>query len=147
MVKGRKISKQGHSTPGLSVSVEDYLERIFELIEEKGYARVSDVAEALQISKPSVSVMVKRLDAMGFVRYERYRGLTLTEHGLDIARRIQRRHVILTEFLTLLKLDRNVIAKDVEGIEHHLSAETLARLERVVETWKKRPADLEVILD
>lgn len=126
--------------------MEDYLERIYELIELKGYARVSDIADALHFSRPSVSIMVRRLDKLGLLRYEKYRGLTLTERGREVALRVQRRHVILTEFFTLLGLDRNVIARDVEGIEHHLSAESLERLERLVEFWGAHPAELRKIL-
>ncbi|MDX6767856.1 MAG: transcriptional regulator MntR [Candidatus Methylacidiphilales bacterium] len=132
--------------PLLSQSIEDYLERIYELIELKGYARVSDIAEALRFTRPSVSIMVKRLDKLGFLRYEKYRGLTLTEKGREVARRIQRRHVILTEFFTLLGLDRNVIARDVEGIEHHVSSESLEKLERIVEYWARHPAELRRII-
>ena len=131
----------------ISQNVEDYLERIYELIELKGYARVSDIATALSLSRPSVSIMVQRLDKLGFVRYEKYRGLTLTTKGMDVARRIQRRHVILTEFFTLLELDRNVIARDVEGIEHHLSSESLKKLERIVEYWTGHPQDLRKVFD
>ena len=131
----------------ISQNVEDYLERIYELIELKGYARVSDIATALNLSRPSVSIMVQRLDRLGFVSYEKYRGLTLTAKGLDVARRIQRRHVILTEFFTLLELDRNVIARDVEGIEHHLSSESLEKLERIVEYWTRHPADLRKLFE
>ncbi|NJK90650.1 MAG: transcriptional regulator MntR [Blastochloris sp.] len=130
----------------ISPSIEDYLERIYELIEGKGYARVSDIASALNFSRPSVTAMVQRLDRLGFLRYERYRGLTLTAKGREIARRIQRRHVILTEFFTLLQIDRNLIARDVEGIEHHLSSESLERLELLLEYWKAHPAQLQLIL-
>jgi len=129
----------------ISTSVEDYLERIYELIEEKGYARASDIATALELSRPSVSAMVQRLDKLGFLTYEKYRGLSLTAKGEEVARRIQRRHVILTEFLTLLDLDRNIIAKDVEGIEHHVSSETLAKIERLIEYWEAEPAELKKI--
>ena len=130
----------------VSQSIEDYLERIHELIETKGYARVSDIADSLSLSRPSVSNMVQRLSKLGFVVYEKYRGITLTDHGVEVARRIQCRHVILTEFLTLLGLERTVVAKDVEGIEHHVSAETLLQLERIVEYWRSHPAQLEHIL-
>lgn len=133
------------ATPKLTTSIEDYLERIYELIEEKGYARVSDIAEALELSRPSVSAMVQRLDKLELVTYEKYRGLSLTSKGEEVARRIQRRHVILTEFLTLLDLDRNVIAKDVEGIEHHVSSETLAKIERLIEYWEAEPTALKEI--
>jgi Mn-dependent DtxR family transcriptional regulator len=132
--------------PALTSSIEDYLERIHELIELKGYARVSDIATALHFTRPSVSIMVQRLDKLGYLCYEKYRGLTLTDRGLEIARRIQRRHVILTEFFTLLGLDRNIIARDVEGIEHHVSSESLEKLERLVEHWSRHPDQLRAIL-
>lgn len=127
-------------------TAEDYLERIHELIETKGYARVSDIAESLGLSRPSVSNMVQRLSQRGFLVYEKYRGITLTDRGQEVARRIQCRHVILTEFFTLLGLDRAVVAKDVEGIEHHLSTESLARLELMVEYWRRHPGKLERML-
>lgn len=133
------------SASKITTSIEDYLERIYELIEEKGYARVSDIATALELSRPSVSAMVQRLGKLGFLTYEKYRGLSLTTKGEEVARRIQRRHVILTEFLTLLDLDRNIIAKDVEGIEHHVSSETLAKIERIIEHWEEDPAALKKI--
>jgi Mn-dependent DtxR family transcriptional regulator len=128
-------------------SIEDYLERIYELIEGKGYARVSDIAAALSFSRPSVSIMVQRLARMGFLSHEKYRGLSLTEKGRTVALRIQRRHVILTQFFTLLGLDPNIIAKDVEGIEHHLSSESLERLERMVNYWGSHPDDLRHVLE
>jgi Mn-dependent DtxR family transcriptional regulator len=124
------------------VSTEDYLERIHELIETKGYARVSDIAERLALTRPTVSIMVRRLSKAGFVEYEKYRGLTLTRRGEEVARRIQTRHVLLTEFLGLLGLDRGVVSRDVEGIEHHISPETLEKLEILVEHWKKHPQRL-----
>jgi Mn-dependent DtxR family transcriptional regulator len=119
-------------------STEDYLERIQELIELKGYARVSEIAASLKLTRPSVSMMVQRLSKLGFVEYEKYRGLSLTEKGLEIAQRIQCRHVILTEFFSLLGLDRMIVAKDVEGIEHHISQESLEKLERLVELWRQK---------
>ena len=79
--------------------MEDYLEQISGLIEEKGYARVVDIAERLSISQASVTNMVKRLDAEGLVNYEKYRGMTLTDRGQEVADYIIRRHELLTRFL------------------------------------------------
>jgi Mn-dependent DtxR family transcriptional regulator len=132
--------------PTLTPNIEDYLERIHELIESKGYARVSDIATALRLTRPSVSLMVQRLSKLGFVSYEKYRGLTLTSKGRDIAIRIQSRHVILTEFFTLLGLERHVVARDVEGIEHHLSPESLEKLEHLVTSAQKHPHKLRALL-
>lgn len=112
-----------------SSAVEDYLERIQELIEAKGYARVVDIALSLGISQASVTNMVKRLDAEGFVKHEKYRGLILTEEGRAIAKAVGERHRILTEFLRLLGISETELERDVEGMEHHLSASTLEAIE------------------
>jgi Mn-dependent DtxR family transcriptional regulator len=131
----------------LTVSAEDYLERIHELIESKGYARVSDIAALLELTRPTVSIMVQRLSRDGYLTYEKYRGLTLTPRGAEVARRIRTRHVLLTEFLGMLGLDRTVVSRDVEGIEHHVSPETLEKLERLVEHWKEQPSRLRAALE
>ena len=123
-----------------SSAVEDYLERILELIDSKGYARVVDIATSLRISQASVSNMVQRLDAEGLLKYEKYRGLVLTAAGETLARNIARRHQLLTEFLTLLQLDQEVIHRDVEGMEHHISPPTLRAIEALTAQLKRRPA-------
>ena len=75
-----------------SQSAEDYLERIHELIEEKGYARVVDIASSLKVKQASVTSMVQKLGELGYLNYEKYRGLVLTEKGKRIACSIQKRH-------------------------------------------------------
>ncbi len=123
-----------------SSAVEDYLERILELIDSKGYARVVDIAKGLRISQASVSNMVRRLDAEGLLKYEKYRGLVLTPAGETLARNITRRHQLLTDFLSLLQLDQNVVHHDVEGMEHHISPSTLRAIESLTAQLKRRPA-------
>jgi Mn-dependent DtxR family transcriptional regulator len=123
-----------------SSAVEDYLERILELIDSKGYARVVDIAKSLEISQASVTNMVKRLDGDGLLKYEKYRGLVLTAAGETLARNIARRHELLTDFLTLLRLDKQVIHHDVEGMEHHISPPTLRAIEALTAQLKRRPA-------
>lgn len=123
-----------------SAAVEDYLERILELMNAKGYARVIDIAGRLKISQASVTNMVQRLDADGLLRYEKYRGLILTPAGEAVARNIARRHDILTEFLELLGLDDRTIYHDVEGMEHHISPSTLRVLEALTAQLRRRPA-------
>src|SRR4051812_17415156 len=109
--------KSPRSALGSSTAVEDYLERIRELIDSKGYARVVDIASALKISQASVTNMVQRLGAEGLLKYEKYRGLVLTRAGEKLARDIAHRHKLLTDFLTLLGLKERVIYHDVEGME------------------------------
>ncbi len=132
------------STP--SQSAEDYLERIHELIEEKGYARVVDIASSLKVTQASVTSMVKKLDELGYVKYERYRGLVLTEQGRGIARDIQQRHETLSRFFSLFGLDVETQRKDIEGIEHHLSPATLACLSDLAAFFEDHPQVLDQFL-
>lgn len=129
-----------------SESTEDHLERIAGLIEHKGYARVTDVAEALGVKPSTVSNMVRRLAARGFVNYEKYRGFSLTEEGRTVAARIKARHLILTELFGLLDLAPETVEQEVEEIEHHLRPQTLEIFRQLVSYWKARPEELRAFL-
>ncbi len=112
---------------------EDYLEAIWRLTEEKGYARVSDIAEHLHISGASVSKMIRKLKEDGWLHVERYRGLALTPKGVTEGQLLLARHQILERFLHHLAIcNPGVIDHDVEGIEHYFSSETLQRLTALV---------------
>ena len=128
-----------------SAAVEDYLERILELINTKGYARVVDIARSLGISQASVTNMVQRLDAEGLLKYEKYRGLVLTTAGETLARNITQRHQLLTDFLKLLGLPDDVIFHDVEGMEHHISPPTLRAIENLTRMLNAQPALIEAL--
>jgi Mn-dependent DtxR family transcriptional regulator len=123
-----------------TAAVEDYLERIQELIETKGYARVVDIAGILGVSQASVTNMAKRLDSEGFIRHERYRGMVLTKEGESVALAIKERHRILTDFLILLGIPLTVVAQDVEGLEHHLSASSLKAIEALCKELSSKPS-------
>ncbi len=120
-------------------AVQDYLEQIHQLIAAKGYARVVDIAAGLGISQASVSAMVRRMDAEGFVVSERYRGLVLTPRGRAIAEEIIQRHDILTRLLRGFGLDEKTIYRDVEGMEHHISLPTLRVLTLLTEELESNP--------
>jgi Mn-dependent DtxR family transcriptional regulator len=120
-------------------SVEDYLERIYELIQEKGYARVIDIASSLGIKSSSVTKMIKKLDEQEFLIYEKYRGLTLTPKGESIAQGVKSRHKKLEEFLGILGVEEKTIQKDIEGLEHYLSPETLKCIHDFVGFVEKYP--------
>lgn len=126
-----------------SQSAEDYLERIHELIESKGAAHVADIAQSLGVGKPSVTSMVQKLADEGYLNYEKYRSLTLTDSGRSIAMRIRDRHKVLAEFFTLLDLDDKTQVRDIEGIEHHLSSETLDTFADLSEFFRQNPKVLE----
>lgn len=118
-------------------SMEDYLERIYQLIDEKGYARVSDIAEALEVHPSSVTKMVQKLDANEYLVYEKYRGLILTAKGKKIGKRLVYRHELLEEFMRMIGVDEKYIYKDVEGIEHHLSWEAIDRIGDLVQYFEE----------
>ena len=116
-----------------SPNMEDYLERMYRLIEQKGFARVVDIADALDIRPSSVTHMLQRLDDKGYVSYEKYRGVTLTDTGRQIGRDMVERHRDLTRLLRILGVsDEDIIFEDVEGIEHHLSKQSMERIRRFV---------------
>jgi Mn-dependent DtxR family transcriptional regulator len=122
-----------------SSAVEDYLEQILDLINTKGYARVADIAQGLKISQASVTNMVQRLDAEGLLKYEKYRGLVLTTAGETLARNIMRRHQLLTDFLRMLEIEEEVVYHDVEGMEHHISPQTINAIEALMEALRSNP--------
>jgi Mn-dependent DtxR family transcriptional regulator len=122
-----------------STAVEDYLEQILDLINTKGYARVADIAQGLKISQASVTNMVQRLDAEGLLKYEKYRGLVLTTAGETLARNIMKRHQLLSDFLRVLGIDEEVIYHDVEGMEHHISPQTLRAIQALLAQLQQHP--------
>lgn len=119
--------------------MEDYLEVIYELIEHKGYATTGDISTHLNVSSPSVTKMMQRLHETRYLVYERYKGISLTDKGTDVAQGIRQRHGILTEFLIMLGVDEETAHRDAEGIEHYLEPKTLEKLERFVKTIKNNP--------
>ena len=125
-----------------SQSAEDYLERIHELMEAKGYARVIDIAHSLKVRQASVTNMVQKLADAGYLKYEKYRGLLLTDAGRDVAQKIRQRHATLKRFFTLFDLDPETQDIDIEGIEHHLSPATVDCLADLAAYFEAHPAAL-----
>ena len=131
-----------------SQSAEDYLERILELVQETGQARVVDIANSLNVRQASVTNMVKKLCELGYVDHEKYkRGLVLTKKGQQVASEIQRRHETLSSFFSMLELDDETQRRDIEGIEHHLSRGTVRVLEDLVSFFEEHPEVLKKFLD
>jgi Mn-dependent DtxR family transcriptional regulator len=122
-----------------SPAIEDYLEQIHNLIEAKGYARAADIAQNLSISQASVTNMIQKLDAEGYLIYERYRGVVLTAEGRKIGQEIARRHEVLTRLLAGFGLDAKTVHHDVEGMEHHMSRQTLDVLTLLMEELEGNP--------
>lgn len=112
--------------------MEDYLEVVYELVRQKGYATTVDISDYLNVSSPSVTSMMKKLDEKGFLRYEKYRGMSLTEKGIEVAKAMHKSHGILSEFFKMIGVQNDIANEDAEGIEHHLHPETFKKLEEFV---------------
>jgi Mn-dependent DtxR family transcriptional regulator len=126
-------------------SMEDYIEQIYNLIEEKGYARVSDIAEALCVHPSSVTKMVQKLDKDEYLVYEKYRGLILTSKGKKIGKRLVFRHELLEQMLRIIGVKEEHIYEDVEGIEHHLSWDAIDRIGDLVQYFEEDEKRIEVL--
>ena len=118
--------------------MEDYLEIIYELVQQKGYATSVDITECLNVSAPSVTKMMRRLDTTGYLEYEKYRGIRLTQQGTNVAQNIKRKHELLTEFFKFIGVREDIANSDAEGIEHHLHSETLERLEEFLNANRRK---------
>jgi len=104
----RNVHKKRKTDNQATFRMEDYLEAIYELIDHKGYATSIDLAECLNVSQPSVTKMMLRLDRTELIDYEKYRGIRLTEKGIKLA-------------------------KSIHEIEHHIHPETLRKLQDLLE--------------
>ncbi|SDR07647.1 iron (metal) dependent repressor, DtxR family [Rhizobiales bacterium GAS191] len=112
--------------------VEDYIELIADLIADGGEARQVDIAARLGVAQPTVAKMLKRLAEEGFISQRPYRGVFLTQLGQDLAERSRARHHLVENFLRVLGVSSDTARRDAEGIEHHVSSETLKAFEAFI---------------
>jgi DtxR family manganese transport transcriptional regulator len=105
---------------------QDYVEMIAELIAKTGEARLTDLARGLAVTHVTASRTVQRLQRQGLVTAQPYRSIFLTAAGRNLARESRNRHEVVVRFLTSLGVPLNIAESDAEGIEHHVSRETLA---------------------
>ncbi len=127
--------------------VEDYLEVVYDLVQTKGYAGSTDIAERLGVKTPSVTNMLQKLDGMGLIVYERYRGLRLTAKGEEMARFIKQKHVYNNQIPSNSGSRREQREVGREGIEHHVHKDTVNRMERFVDFVGKHPSWFKVYED
>lgn len=139
---GKKTrARRAASTPpasgggrALSANMEDYIEAIYRLSREEGSCRVSQIAETLDVKRPSVSKAVQRLQRRGLVRHTPYGGVTMTERGRAVAEHQVRTHRVLTRFLTqVLKLPAELAEHDACLMEHAISHATVERLVQFID--------------
>ena len=122
-----------------STRIEDYLEVISELVDMKGYATTLDISRYMNVSAPSVTKMLKRLDENGYLEYEKYHGINLTRKGSQLAATIRQKHSIILEFFEILGIGKEIANQDAEGIEHNLNPKTIRQLRKFVTFLKSNP--------
>jgi Mn-dependent DtxR family transcriptional regulator len=137
--------KAAHQTTRSESSsrMEDYLEVISELVELKGYATTLDISRYMNVSAPSVTKMLQRLDENEYLEYEKYHGINLTDKGNHLADSIRQKHGILLEFFEILGIGHDTANQDVEGIEHHLNPKTIRQLRKFITFLKSNPKVLD----
>jgi DtxR family manganese transport transcriptional regulator len=109
---------------------QDYVEMIAELIAETGEARLTDLARGLGVTHVTANRAIKRLQRLGLVTSEPYRSIFLTTSGRHLAKESKERHEVVAQFLMALGIPKSVAESDAEGIEHHVSRETLMAFEK-----------------
>jgi len=114
-----------------NILVEDYIELIADLIDDGNEARQIDIAARLGVAQPTVARMLQRLAEEGFLTQRPYRGVFLTEKGRKLAIEARERHEIVESFLLSIGVSPETARIDAEGIEHHVSAETLEVFRRL----------------
>jgi len=118
-------------------ATEDYAELIDDLIQTHGEARLVDLAERLGISQPTASKTIARLQRDGYVKSEPYRSIFLTEKGKELAEKARARHNLVYEFLVCIGVPDEIAQRDSEGVEHHVSVETLDAFQRIIDSQSK----------
>jgi len=133
--------KAAHKTKKTSstISEEDYLEVIAELVELKGYATTLDISRFMNVSPPSVTKMLQKLDEKKYLEYEKYHGINLTDIGRQVADTIRRKHSTLLEFFEILNVRKGIANQDTEGLEHHLNDKTIRQLRKFITFLKSNP--------
>jgi DtxR family Mn-dependent transcriptional regulator len=135
-------------TDQLTRSLEDYLETIYELVRRHKVARVKDIARLRGVKPGSVSPAMRRLAALGLIRYEQREFIDLTAKGEARARRVVARHQILgTFFRDILQMSPRAADKDACAMEHTLSTEAMDRLARLVEVLKSERSGAAALLE
>jgi len=122
-------TRKDHSTE----TAEDYVEAVAEIQEQQEVCRVVDLARRFDVSHVTVTRIVSRLKKEGFVETEPYRPIQLTAKGALLAQRSQQRHELVVRFLRAIGVSERIANIDAEGIEHHVSPETLEQFRLIAE--------------
>jgi len=123
-----KRLREAHQTE----TAEDYVELIADLIDVEGEARVTDLSKRFGVSHTTVNKIIARLNREGLVKSQPYKSLFLTEEGKKLAQKCKQRHIIVVDFLKSLGVSEKTAEIDAEGIEHHVSEETLTAFQKQI---------------
>ncbi len=125
--------REAHKTE----ATEDYVELIDDLIRVNGEARLVDVASRMGVTQPTASKTLARLQRDGFINSEPYRSIFLTEQGKELANQSRLRHEIVFKFLLAIGVSNDTAIRDSEGMEHHVSEETLKVFKKIIRQQQK----------
>jgi DtxR family Mn-dependent transcriptional regulator len=120
-------------------TIEEYIETICALEQLDGRAQTCMIASCMGVKPPSITEMLQKLEREGLIHYESYNGATLTSSGKKMARELMQKHRVIADLLEILGIDRDQAETDACEIEHHVSPETLKRLEQFVEFTRNDP--------
>lgn len=124
--------REAHQTE----TAEDYVELIADLIDANGEARIVDLAERFGVSHATVNKVIMRLKKEGLVNSQPYRALFLTDKGRSLAEACKERHIVVYNFLRAIGVSAKTAEMDAEGVEHHVSEETLKAFRRFIQKSK-----------
>jgi DtxR family Mn-dependent transcriptional regulator len=120
-------------------TIEEYIETICVLEQREGRAQTGMIASRMGVKPPSITEMLQKLEREGLIHYESYTGATLTSSGKKMARELMQKHRVIADLLEILGIDHKLAETDACEIEHHVSPETLKRLEQFVEFARNDP--------
>ena len=123
----------------LSRRTEDYLRGIHDILERKGYARIKDVSMELGVKPATATEMVRKLDGMRLVIYEKYGGVMLSPKGKEVAKAVSERRETFRRFLEIILVPKDIALKDAHVFEHQLDPKTILQFTRFVEFISQAP--------
>jgi DtxR family Mn-dependent transcriptional regulator len=122
-------------------TTEEYIETIYVLQNRDGSAKTGEISSEMSVRPSSVTEMLQKLQEQGYIKYEPYKGATLTDFGKKIARELMKKHKIIADFLEIIGIERELAEADACQIKHHVTVKTLERLGKFVEFINNAPQE------
>lgn len=122
----------------LTASMEDYIEMIYRLSISNGYTRIQELADNLNVSPPSTSIMIQKLAKLGYLKYHKYGVVILEEKGKRMGHRLLERHTIVSQLLLTIGIDPKNVLVETEKIEHTLSTQSIKCIKKYLERIKQK---------